>query len=90
MPQYIVGMRIGYIRRGTMAILAKSDRKMPRFSILMSISEGAMVSSMVSRDFTREAPRDTKIMGMPTAPAVSIARNSELCRKPVLLKNNSC
>lgn len=92
MPQSMVGMRIGYINSGTMAILAKSERKIARFSILTSnsVGVGEETLSIVSRDLGREAPRDTSIMGIATAPAVSIARNSELCRNPVVLKNNSC
>ena len=92
MPQCMMGMRTGYITSGTMAILANKERKIARFSILMSTSLGVGkgVLSIVSSDLGREAPSDTRIMGMATAPAVSIAKNSELCRNPVVLKNNSC
>ena len=84
-----MGMRIGYISKGTIAILAKRERKIARFSILMSISVGMMGVSIVSRDLTSDDPRDIKIIGIATAPAVSIAKNTELCRNPVVLKNNS-
>ena len=89
MPQCIVAMKMGYIRRGTRIILQKRERKMARFSILMSICVGRGWS-IVSWDLTREVPRETKIIGMATAPAVSIARNNELWRNDVVLKNNSC
>lgn len=80
---------MGYIRRGTRIILQKRERKIARFSIFMSSSVGRG-SLIVSRDFTREAPRETRIIGMATAPAVSIARNKELWRNDVVLKNSSC
>lgn len=89
MPQYIVVMKMGYIMRGTRIILQKRERKIARFSIFMSIWVGRGCS-IVSWDFIREAPRETRIIGMATAPAVSIARNSELCRDDVVLKNKSC
>ena len=38
----------------------------------------------------REEPSDTRIRGIATAPAVSIARKRELCKNPVLLKKSSC
>jgi hypothetical protein len=81
-------IRSGARRIGTIAILAKRAKKIPRRSILRSM--GAVEESRRSRDLAREAPRDTKIKGIATAPAVSIAPRRELWRKPVLLKNSSC
>ena len=43
----------------------------------------------MSRDLASDAPRHTRINGIATAPEVSIATKTELCKNPVLLKHNS-
>ena len=82
--------RIGNIVSGTSAMRQNKARKIPRRSNLGSIAEVSISRSRMSRDLGRDAPRETKIKGIAVAPAVSIAKNTELCRNPERLKNNSC
>jgi hypothetical protein len=86
-PKFMDIIRNGARRIGTIAILEKRAKKIPRRSILRSMG---VEESRRSRDLAREAPRDTNINGIATAPAVSIALRRELWRKLVLLKNSSC
>jgi hypothetical protein len=81
-------MSSGATRMGTKASRANRARKIPRRSILMSV--GNVGESIISPALTKAAPRDTRINGIATAPAVSIAMKTELCRKLEVSKNNSC
>ena len=78
-PKCIATTSKGDKRSGTSAMRANNARKIPRRSILGSM--GTRVESgdsMTSRDLGSEAPRETKIRGIATAPVVSIARKMEL------------
>ena|SRR5208282_2808506 len=88
-PKYITVIRKGHMVTGTSAIRENNARKIPLRSIFESTCAGVAGSSIMSRDLTREAPRHVRISGIATAPAVSIAKMSELFRNPVGLKNNS-
>ena len=86
-PKYITAMSNGVMTSGTRAIRASNARNIPRRSIFGSTSRssGAAGESITSTDLTSEAPNEIRIKGIATAPAVSIARMKELCRKPFVL-----
>jgi hypothetical protein len=78
-PKCMTATNKGYRTRGTSAMRANNARKIPRRSILGSVGMRVVSEdSMTSRDLGREAPRETKIRGIATAPVVSIARRIEL------------
>ena len=91
-PKYITAMSNGAMTSGTRTIRANNARNIPLRSIFGSTSRSSRVvgASITSRDLTRDAPREIRISGIATAPAVSIARMKELWMKPCVLKNNSC
>ena len=91
-PKYITAMSNGATTSGTRTIRANNAKNIPLRSIFGSTSRssGVVAASITSRDLTRDAPREIRINGIATAPAVSIARMKELWMKPFVLKNNSC
>jgi hypothetical protein len=89
MPKYIVVTSNGARMIGTSAIRAKRAKKIPRRSILGSLGREFSESIASTSDLAREAPSDTKIKGIATAPAVSTATKRELWIKLEGLKNNS-
>jgi len=86
-PKYITATSNGVITSGTRTIRANNARNIPLRSIFGSTSgsSGAVGESITSGDLTRDAPKEIKISGIATAPAVSMARTNELWMKPCVL-----